>query len=72
MKVFNRVYAVVAAAVVMGVIAPIAGATGFDVTALTGQTQTTWLAAIGGILSVVGLFLGAKVAIKWAMRLLAR
>jgi uncharacterized membrane protein len=52
-------------------VASVAGATGFDVTTLTSQTQSTWATAIGVVLGVVGIFLGAKVAIKWAMRLLA-
>jgi hypothetical protein len=71
-KWLTRVYFLAASALFFGVVAPIAGATGFSVTSLTSQTQTTWEAAIGVILGVVGLFLGAKVAIKWAMRLLAR
>lgn len=54
------------------VVAGPAGATGFSITDLTSQTQTTWEAAIGTILGVVGLFLGARVAIKWGMGLLKR
>jgi hypothetical protein len=53
-------------------VSSLASASGFDVTSLTTSTQSTWETAIVAILSVVGIFLGAKVAIKWAMHLLAR
>lgn len=60
------------ASLAAGLLPQLANASGFDVTSLTSQTQSTWTTAIAVILGVVGLFLGAKVAIKWAMRLLAR
>lgn len=69
---YMRVGVVSAFASAMLVGAQFAGATGFDVTPLTTGAQNAWQSAIVVILGVLGLFLGAKVAIKWAMRLLAR
>jgi|GEM_PF-6919914 len=68
----NRYLVLTCVALAALALAGVAGATGFDVTALTTQAQSTWQAAILVILGTLGVFLGARIAIKWAVRLLGR